>query len=106
MRCCLAVTLLSSLATAQEAPDGRRAADLLAPVRLEAAGAPIESGTIGHAAPLVGDFDDDGIADLLVGQFEAGRLVIYRNTAKSGVPQLEAGRLFQEGRPEGTVPTG
>lgn len=47
--------------------------ELAAPVRIEAAGKPIDTDT-GHAAPFVGDFDGDGVRDLLVGQFGDGIL--------------------------------
>ena len=43
------------------------------PVRLEAAGKPIDT-DVGHAAPLVVDFDGDGKNDLLVGQFGEGKI--------------------------------
>ena len=41
-------------------------AELAKPVRLEAAGKPIDT-EIGHAAPFVCDFDGDALKDLLVG---------------------------------------
>ena len=46
--------------------------ELLPPVRLQAAGKPINA-YYGHAAPFVGDFDGDGVNDLLVGQMGHGR---------------------------------
>jgi hypothetical protein len=81
-------------------------ADALAPpVRIEAAGRPIDT-EVGHAAPFVGDFDGDGVNDLLVGQFGQGILWIYRNEGTDRRPKLAAGVKFQEGRAEGRVPTG
>jgi hypothetical protein len=84
-----------------EGPGG----ELAAPVRIEAAGKPIDT-EIGHAAPFVGDFDGDGINDLLVGQFGEGILWIYRNEGTNEQPKLKAGEKFKEGREDGRVPTG
>ena len=53
-----------------------------------------------------GDFDDDGVNDLLVGQFGGGVLWIYKNVGTNEAPKLAAGVKFQDGRKEGTVPTG
>ena len=75
------------------------------PVRLEADGQPIDT-EVGHAAPLLDDFDGDGLKDLLVGQFAGGLLWIFRNEGTNEAPKLAAGFKFQDGRPEGTVPTG
>jgi hypothetical protein len=79
--------------------------DLAAPIRLEAAGKPIDT-EIGHAAPFVCDWDGDGVKDLLVGQFGGGILTIYRNEGTNAVPKLAAGVRFQAGGKDGTVPCG
>ena len=84
---------------------GAAADELAPPVRLEAAGKPIDT-DIGHAAPFVADFDGDGVKDLLVGQFGDGILWIYRNEGTNARPKLAAGVKFKEGRKEGRVPTG
>ena len=96
----LAATSLAPLA-AQES-----ATELLPPVRLEAAGKPIDTPKIGHAAPFVGDVDGDGVKDLLVGQFDDGVLWIYRNEGTDAAPKLAAGVRFKDGKQDGTVPTG
>ena len=75
------------------------------PIRLEAAGKPIDT-DIGHAAPFVGDFDGDGVKDLLVGQFGEGLLWIYKNQGTDARPSLGAGVKFKEGKEDGRVPTG
>jgi len=75
------------------------------PVRLEAGGAPIDT-EVGHAAPFVGDFDEDGVNDLLVGQFGGGVLWICRNEGTNAAPRLAKPVKFKDGKPEGTVPTG
>lgn len=70
------------------------------PVRLEIDGKPIDTGHLnGHAGPLFADFDQRGVSDLLVGSFR-GAILVYRNGAKDGAPQLEAaGELEADGEP-------
>ncbi|MBL8840049.1 MAG: hypothetical protein JNL90_00790 [Planctomycetes bacterium] len=108
MSSCLALLLAcNSAAPAQAAAHPPLSHDeLLPPVRLEANGQPIDAVEIGHAAPFFGDFDDDGVPDLLVGQFLGGRLLVYKNLGTATAPKLAAGVTFQDGRVEGTVPTG
>jgi len=81
-------------------------AELEPPVRLEAAGKPIDATEIGHAAPFVCDFNGDGLKDLLVGQFKDGILWIYRNEGTNSEPKLAAGVKFKEGKEDGRVPSG
>ena len=81
------------------------AAELAPPVRLEAAGKPIDT-EIGHAAPFVCDFDGDGVQDLLVGQFGGGILWVYRNEGMNAQPKLAAGVKFKDGNKDGCVPHG
>ena len=85
--------------------DGGLAPDLASPIRIEAAGKPIDT-EIGHAAPFIGDFDGDKVNDLLVGQFGEGILWIYHNQGTNSAPKLAAGVKFKEGREDGRVPTG
>ncbi len=79
------------------------AQELEKPVRLEAAGRPIETET-GHAHPFVYDFDRDGVPDLLVGQFGGGKLRIYRNTGTAADRKFADVEWFQAGGALGTVP--
>ena len=79
--------------------------ELLPPVRIEANGKPIDT-DIGHAAPFVGDFDGDGVRDLLVGQFGNGVLWFYKNIGTNTQPKFAAGVKFKDGAPDGCVPTG
>ncbi|HUG92943.1 MAG TPA: FG-GAP-like repeat-containing protein [Planctomycetaceae bacterium] len=75
------------------------------PIRIEAGGKPIDV-EIGHAAPWLGDFDGDGINDLLVGQFGDGKLRVYRNLGTNAAPRFEDFTWFQAGDGDGTVPSG
>ncbi|MEE9602830.1 MAG: FG-GAP repeat protein, partial [Thermoguttaceae bacterium] len=66
--------------------------DLAPPVRIMAGARPVESDT-GNAAPFVGDFDGDGIFDLLVGQYRQGpyykgKLRVYRNLGSNTEPRF------------------
>jgi len=81
-------------------------AELAPPVRIEAAGKPIDTGGLGHAAPCVADIDGDGIQDLLVGQFSGGSLWVYRNEGTNAQPKLAAGVKFKDGMEGGCVPYG
>jgi hypothetical protein len=83
---------------------GDPASELLPPVRLEAAGKPIDT-DVGHAAPFVCDFYGDGLKHLLVGQFGDGILWIYRNVGTNTQPKFAAGVKFKEGKADGRVPT-
>jgi len=81
------------------------AKELLPPVRIEAAGKPIDT-AVGHAAPFVGDFFGDGKKHLLVGQFGEGILWVYRNIGTETEPKFAAGVKFKDGNKDGRVPTG
>jgi hypothetical protein len=79
--------------------------ELNPPVRIQAAGKPIDT-AVGHAAPLVTDFDGDGLPDLLVGQFGDGKLWIFHNEGTAAAPKLAAGQLFKAGADTGRIPSG
>src|SRR5262249_43820311 len=73
--------LAMPLASAAEPPrPPGLAPDLAPPVHVLAGGQPLDVERSGHAAPCVGDIDCDGKPDLLVGQYDGGKLRIYRNT--------------------------
>ena len=101
----IATCFLSAVHAAPQKPPLPLDPSLLPPVRLEAGGAPIDT-EVGHAAPFVGDFDEDGVNDLLVGQFGGGVLWICRNEGTNAAPKLAKPVKWKEGKPEGVVPTG
>ncbi len=75
------------------------------PVLLKASGKPIDT-DIGHAAPYLCDWDDDGDRDLLVGQFGDGKLRIYTNIGSDQQPRYEGPSFFEAGGELGTIPSG
>jgi hypothetical protein len=97
-------SILTALAAFDDS-QGTLSTELAPPVRIEAAGKPIDV-EVGHAAPFVGDFDGDKVNDLLVGQFGNGILWIFRNEGTNAQPKLAAGVKFKEGNEDGRVPTG
>ncbi|MHC4178075.1 MAG: M56 family metallopeptidase, partial [Planctomycetota bacterium] len=82
----------------------RRAADLARPVRIAAGGKPID--VPGFASPFVGDFNEDGKNDLLVGQLDHGRLRIYRNTGSNARPKFDGFEWFTAGGQIASIPAG
>lgn len=55
------------------------AAEFERPVRWLADGAPVRVESPGYAAPCWADVDADGKKDLLVGQFNDGKIRVYKN---------------------------
>jgi hypothetical protein len=82
------------------------AGDLAIPIQIQAGGRPLDVEREGHSAPEVGDFDADGVRDLLVGQYHEGRLRIYRNVGTNAEPKFEAHEWFMAGGQTGRVPEG
>ena len=64
------------------------------PVRLKAGGVPIRVESPGYAAPCWVDLDRDGKKDLVVGQFNKGKIKVYKNLGKG---KFAAGVWLQAG---------
>ncbi len=103
-----AVALLATAggtAGAQDAAESRPGG-LAAPVRLQAAGLPIDIGrisSIAHAGPCLGDIDGDGDRDLLVGDFP-GFFWLFENKGTTAEPAYAAGRKLKTGATDAKVP--
>jgi hypothetical protein len=57
-----------------------------APVAIEANGGPINVGTGGNASPFVVDWNGDGKRDLLLGQYDGGKVRFYENIGEDSAP--------------------
>ena len=92
-------------APAADKPKGDR---LATPVVLEVNGHPLTSDDR-NLHPLLGDFDGDGVQDLLVGtdvSYTSGRLSIYRNIGTKDNPRFSGPQWFDDLEPTGRIPIG
>lgn len=80
--------------------------ELAPPVHVTSGSAAVDTQRIGHAAPFFGDFDGDGLKDLLVGEFFEGRLRIYPNAGTPAEPRFQEYIWFKVGADLGRVPSG
>lgn len=106
MRWLIALFPLTALALAVAPLTPPAPPELAQPVRLRAAGKFIDVERSGHSAPFVGDFNGDGLPDLLVGQFHEGRLRVYLNKGKKGSPVFDTWQWFTADGKLGRVPEG
>ena len=72
-----------------------------APVRLEAAGKLVRVESPGYASPCWADVDGDGKKDLVVGQFNDGKMMVYKNL---GGGKLAKGKWLEAGGKGAEVP--
>jgi hypothetical protein len=82
------------------------AEEFLPPVQVQAGGRALDVEREGHAAPFVGDFYEDGGLCLLVGQFDDGRLRVYRNAGTRTQPRFDSYTWFEAGGKVASVPVG
>ncbi|HZN38629.1 MAG TPA: VCBS repeat-containing protein [Planctomycetota bacterium] len=81
--------LTTTMLTALLAPQGPQ---FEPPVRLQAGEAILRVEPPGFACPCWHDVDKDGKKDLVVGQFNGGKIKVYRN---QGAGKLAAGEWLQ-----------
>ena len=62
------------------------------PIRLEAGGVPVRVESPGYAAPCWADINKDGRKDLLVGQFNKGKIQVFKNL---GEGKLASGKWLE-----------
>jgi hypothetical protein len=89
------------LATGLTSLPAQRGVEFEAPVRMRADGEYVKVEAPGYAAPSWADVDGDGKKDLLVGQFNKGKIKVYRNL---GGGKLAAGEWLQAGGDIAEVP--
>jgi len=77
------------------------AADFEAPVRLKAGETAIRVESPGYAAPCWADVDGDGKPDLVVGQFNKGKMKVYKGL---GDMQFAEGEWIKAGGKPAEVP--
>lgn len=70
----------------------------------ENGGKPIDVGS--YAAPLLADWDGDGLEDLLVGQFDWGRIRFYPNQGTPQQPLFDGFQFLMDGEDYLQVPYG
>ncbi len=81
------------------------AGELLPPTRVEANAKPLEA-PVGNAAPFAGDFDGDGVFDLLLGQGAECKLRIFRNIGNNKEPRFGPWAFFKAGGGDASLPGG
>jgi hypothetical protein len=98
----LAFALLSLSAAAVADEPG----DLLPPIQIQVGEKALDIEREGHAAPFIGDFYEDGGMCMLVGQYDGGRLRIYRNAGTRTKPRFDSYTWFEADGKIASVPVG
>jgi hypothetical protein len=70
--------------------------ELAPPFPVEAGGRAIDVEG-GNSAPFWQDLDGDGLAELLVGQFEQGCVRVYKNLGAKGAPRFDGFEFLRAG---------
>ena len=65
------------------------------PVAIEASGTPINVGVGGNASPFIVDWNGDGRQDLLLGQYDGGKIRFYENVGTNNNPVFNAFSYLQ-----------
>ena len=72
---------------------------------LQADGEPIAVESPGYACPTIADVDGDGVHDLVVGQFNGGKMHYYRNLSKPDeTPEYASRQWINTGSEPAQVP--
>ena len=75
------------------------------PMMLKADGTPIAVESPGYACPTIADVDGDGVDDLVVGQFNGGKMHFYRNlSAADELPKYASQQWINTGSTPAEVP--
>ena len=77
------------------------AAEFAAPVRLKGGDVAVRVESPGYASPCWADIDGDGKKDLLVGQFNRGKIRVYKNL---GEGKLASAKWLQAGGKVAEIP--
>lgn len=66
---------------------------------------PIEVESPGYAAPSLADIDNDGVLDMLVGQFKNGKITVYKGSkGEDGRLGFGAGEVLKAGGEDVVIP--
>ena len=74
-------------------------------VKLEAGGEVIDAAS-GHLVPCALDWNDDGLKDLVVGQFSGGKINLFLNRGSHDEARLEESSFLEAGGAQISLPAG